>query len=94
VHIPPFFFFVCTPLSSYVRYPADANIYGKKFFQITLSDLVETLPRPITTYADRRRLLNEIRAIGRPADIGPKQRIRDPVSYYFSIFIFASIVLD
>ncbi|KAG2171667.1 hypothetical protein INT43_008047 [Umbelopsis isabellina] len=39
---------------------------------------VETLPRPITTYADRRRLLNEIRAIGRPADVPYNQRIRDP----------------
>ncbi|KAM3579407.1 mitogen-activated protein kinase kinase kinase [Umbelopsis sp. WA50703] len=56
----------------------EAQICGKRFFQITLSDLVETLPRPITTYADRRRLLNEIRAIGRPADVPYNQRIRDP----------------
>lgn len=67
------------------QYPAEANICGKRFFQITLSDLVETLPRPITTYADRRRLLNEIRAISRPADDGPHQRIRDPVRTLRSI---------
>ena len=42
-------------------------MYGEAFFNITLAKLVEILPRQVTTYAERRRLLNDIRALGTPA---------------------------
>ncbi|KAI7860000.1 hypothetical protein BDC45DRAFT_564021 [Circinella umbellata] len=45
----------------------DHDIYGQEFFNITLAKLVEILPRQVTTYAERRRLLNDIRALGTPA---------------------------
>ncbi|KAI8146131.1 hypothetical protein BJV82DRAFT_406469 [Fennellomyces sp. T-0311] len=45
----------------------DHDIYGEAFFNITLAKLVEILPRQVTTYAERRRLLNDIRALGTPA---------------------------
>lgn len=32
-----------------------------------MAKLVEILPRRVTTYAERRRLLNDIRALGTPA---------------------------
>ncbi|KAG0193597.1 hypothetical protein DFQ28_004264 [Apophysomyces sp. BC1034] len=38
------------------------------FFRITLAELVKYLPRPITTYAERRRLLNDIRSLGAATD--------------------------
>lgn len=43
------------------------GICGKEFFHISLAKLVEILPRRVTTYAERRRLLNDIRALGTPA---------------------------
>ncbi|KAI8072468.1 hypothetical protein BC940DRAFT_330616 [Gongronella butleri] len=42
----------------------DHGICGRQFFQITLAELVNILPRRIVTYAQRRRLLNDIRALG------------------------------
>ncbi|KAI9482603.1 hypothetical protein BDB00DRAFT_857051 [Zychaea mexicana] len=45
----------------------DHDIHGEEFFNITLAKLVEILPRQVTTYAERRRLLNDIRALGTPA---------------------------
>ncbi|CEI86220.1 hypothetical protein RMCBS344292_00663 [Rhizopus microsporus] len=39
------------------------NICHEKFLNISLAELVEYLPRSMTTYYERRRLLNEIRAL-------------------------------
>ncbi|ORZ12222.1 hypothetical protein BCR42DRAFT_79284 [Absidia repens] len=42
----------------------EQDIHGERFFHITLAELVQVLPRRITTYNERRRLLNDIRALG------------------------------
>ncbi|KAG2234216.1 hypothetical protein INT48_001935 [Thamnidium elegans] len=39
------------------------GICHERFLQITLAELVEYLPRTVTTYYERRRLLNEIRSL-------------------------------
>ncbi|KAL7331802.1 mitogen-activated protein kinase kinase kinase [Mucor circinelloides] len=39
------------------------GICRERFFQITLAELVEYLPRTMTTYYERRRLLSEIRSL-------------------------------
>ncbi|KAI8883868.1 hypothetical protein K501DRAFT_285104, partial [Backusella circina FSU 941] len=61
------------------------GICHERFFQITLAELVQYLPRTMTTYYERRRLLNEIRALvpsskpipSTPANISINTNIHD-----------------
>ncbi|KAI8098224.1 kinase-like domain-containing protein [Gilbertella persicaria] len=39
------------------------NLCHERFFHITLAELVQFLPRTMTTYNERRRLLNDIRSL-------------------------------
>ncbi|CAO3614548.1 unnamed protein product [Cunninghamella echinulata] len=48
--------------SHFVEIFENQGIRGEQFFRITLAELVKLLPRPIT-YAERRRLLNDIRTL-------------------------------
>ncbi|ORY91228.1 hypothetical protein BCR43DRAFT_480028 [Syncephalastrum racemosum] len=54
---------------------------GRHFFQTTLAQLVEILPRPITTYAERRRLLNDIRQLVLPAASSPRFAVAAPPTH-------------
>lgn len=56
------------------------GIRGKEFFTITLSQLVDILPRPVTTYAERRRLLSEIRALGTPVADASSPALKTPAN--------------
>lgn len=58
----------------------DHNICGEEFFNITLAKLVEILPRPVTTYAERRRLLNDIRNLGTPTIVTDTHRSTVPAN--------------
>ncbi|KAI9487498.1 MAG: hypothetical protein EXX96DRAFT_553495 [Benjaminiella poitrasii] len=49
------------------------HIYQDRFFEITLAELVQYLPRTMTTYYERRRLLNEIRSLI-PSSAGKQQK--------------------